>query len=283
MIGPRRRLAVLGSPIAHSQSPALHRAAYRVLGLDWDYQAAEVRAGELSGFLSDLDDSWRGLSLTMPLKREILPLLGATDAVTDLVGAANTVLFDDGRILGFNTDVYGAELMLAESLPGPLRRALILGAGATASSMLAALSHRGVEEVVVVARSPQAAGELRAVADRLGVGVDIRGFDAAAVEVSSVAPDVVVSTLPGDAALSGGFSPELRSSVPLVDIAYDPWPSAVARHWLEAGGVVSSGLGMLIHQALAQVRVFVGGDPARTLPGEDSVLAAMRAAVPGRF
>lgn len=283
MIGPRRRLAVLGSPIAHSQSPALHRAAYRMLGLDWEYGLAEVCTGDLGGFLSGLDDSWRGLSLTMPLKREILPLLGATDAVTDLVGAANTVLFDDGRVLGFNTDVHGAELMLAESLPGPLRRALILGSGATAGSMVAALARRGVEEVVVAARSPQRAGELLTIAERLGVAIVVGGFDGGgfdgAADIRSGLPDVVVSTLPGDAAPEHGLSRELRSAVPLVDIAYDPWPSAVAGLWLEAGGVVHSGLGMLVHQALAQVRVFVGGDPDRALPGEDAVLAAMRAAV----
>ncbi|GAA3745688.1 shikimate dehydrogenase [Leifsonia bigeumensis] len=277
MKDPVRKLAVLGSPIAHSRSPALHRAAYRVLGLPWEYGSAEVASGELGGFLSGLDDSWRGLSLTMPLKREILPLLGGRDAVTDLVGAANTVLFDDGRVLGFNTDVYGAEMMLAECLPGTLRRALILGSGATASSMLAALARRGVEEVVVAARTPENAGGLITVADRLGVAIAVGGFD-----TDPGAPDVVVSTLPGTAESGGGFSQELRSSVPLVDIAYDPWPSAVAGHWLEAGGVVNSGLGMLIHQAIAQVRIFVGGDPGRVLPDEEGVLAAMREAALGR-
>jgi shikimate dehydrogenase len=72
------RLAVLGSPIAHSQSPALHTAAYAALGLDWQYDAVEVTGATLANFVASRDASWRGLSLTMPLKRDVLPLLQAT-------------------------------------------------------------------------------------------------------------------------------------------------------------------------------------------------------------
>jgi len=279
VIVPAQRLAVLGSPISHSRSPEIHAAAYRVLGLPWEYGREEVASGELEEFISGLDDTWRGLSLTMPLKREILPLLGEVDAVTELVGAANTVLFDDGRVLGFNTDVYGAERMIAEVLPAPLRHALILGSGATACSMVAALARRGVDRVDVLARSPHRAAELLAVADRLGVAVTVHGADAVSMTDTGVGePEVVVSTLPGDAEPALALPPDLRSSVPLIDIAYDPWPSAVARHWLEVGGTVDNGLGMLLHQAVAQVRVFVAGDPDRPLDDEGAVLAAMRAA-----
>lgn len=269
-----RRLAVLGSPIRHSRSPVLHRAAYRMLGLDWEYGVAEVPAGALGGFLEGLDDSWRGLSLTMPLKREILPLLGERDAVVELVGAANTVLFDGGRTLGFNTDVYGAGRAIEEAHGGPISRALVLGAGATAASVLAALAGLAVASVQVATRSPLRAADLTDLARRLDLNVSITGLDA------TVAPtDLVVSTLPGTAELVREFPPDLRAAVPLLDIAYDPWPTAIARHWLEAGGTVRSGLGMLLHQAHAQVRVFVGGDPSAPLERDPEVLAAMRKAL----
>uniref|UniRef100_UPI0037C832E5 shikimate dehydrogenase family protein n=1 Tax=Salinibacterium sp. TaxID=1915057 RepID=UPI0037C832E5 len=88
----RTRLAVLGSPISHSLSPRIHKAAYEVLGLDWSYESVDVTEGSLADFVTKLDSRWRGLSLTMPLKRGILPLLDSRDSVVDTVGAANTVL-----------------------------------------------------------------------------------------------------------------------------------------------------------------------------------------------
>lgn len=276
-LAPLRRLAVLGSPIAHSLSPRLHSAAYRVLGLDWEYGRAEVATGGLGAFLEGLDDSWRGLSLTMPLKREILPLLGEQDETTALVGAANTVLFDEGRILGFNTDVHGAEAAISEAGAAGARHVVLLGAGATAASVLTALARLGVARVSVLTRSPGRAGELFALAEGLEPEVSIAGLEAL-----PHAADAVVSTLPGTAGLVRDFPAELRASAPLIDVAYDPWPTPLARHWLQAGGAAHSGLCMLIHQAHAQVRVFVGGDAGRPLERDAQVLAALRrAAVAG--
>src|SRR3954452_11264573 len=102
------RCAVLGSPIAHSLSPVLHRAAYAELGLDWTYDAVEVDSAGLGKFVAGLDDRWRGLSLTMPLKRVVLPMLDETDRWATVSQAANTVVRDGGRLSGFNTDVPGA-------------------------------------------------------------------------------------------------------------------------------------------------------------------------------
>lgn len=277
VISAVRNLAVLGSPISHSKSPALHLAAYRVLGLDWEYTAVDVKSGELASYFASLDNSWRGLSLTMPLKREVLSLVTEQDETSREVGAANTVLFEQGEISGFNTDVYGAERMLRESLTGPLRRAVILGGGATASSVALALINLGAEELTVATRSPARAGSLAAIGKQHGVQVRLGGPD-----VPLGVPDVVVSTVPGGAELNVVFPEELRASVPLVDIAYDPWPTAIARHWVEAdGAIVNNGLGMLIYQALAQVRIFVNGTPFGELPVETDVLAAMRSAAFG--
>ena len=91
------RCAVLGRPIAHSLSPAMHRAAYARLELDWTYDACEVGEQDLPAFVAGLDDSWRGLSLTMPLKRAVLPLLDEVSPVASQVGAANTVVLERGR------------------------------------------------------------------------------------------------------------------------------------------------------------------------------------------
>lgn len=271
-----RRLAVLGDPIAHSKSPKLHRAAYAVLGLDWHYDAVRVGSGELPHFLASTDETWLGLSLTMPLKREVLPLLTTVDSVANVVGAANTVLFSGGQLGGFNTDVFGITAALREAGIPQLGRVRILGSGATAASVLAAVAELGADDVAVSVRSHKTTAPLVQLAERLGVHLRVEGFSA---EPLSEPVDVVISTLPGGAGLVQEFSEGLRDNTPLVDIAYDPWPTALAEHWSKAGGRVQSGLSMLINQALAQVRVFTSGDPTEALSDEPMVLAAMRDAV----
>src|SRR4051794_31368341 len=127
------RCAVLGSPIGHSLSPLLHRTAYDVLGLaGWTYDAVEVDEAGLGDFLVGLDDTWRGLSLTMPLKRTVLPLLDSVSPVAEAAGAVNTVLIGDAGRIGDNTDVPGAVAALRERYTGPVSTAVVVGAGATA-------------------------------------------------------------------------------------------------------------------------------------------------------
>jgi len=275
-----RTLAVLGSPIAHSQSPALHNAAYRVLGLDWAYETHEVVASALPEFIASRDDSWRGLSLTMPLKHSVIPLVESADSIAELTGSANTVLFDhaqDGtRVLrGFNTDAAGIVHALRAAGLGSVRTAQIVGGGATAASAIVASAEVGAEHVVVSVRDPDRAAALGPLAGALGLTVDVRRL-AAGPEASA---DLVISTLPGGAESGMAFSAEQVQRALLFDVAYDPWPSTAASMWAAAGGAVLSGLAMLVHQALLQVRIFVAADPLEPLPNEDRVLAAMLAAV----
>lgn len=271
------RLAVLGSPVAHSQSPALHAAAYRVLGLDWQYEAIDVAGQGLREFLARLGTEWRGLSLTMPLKREVLGLLDEIDPVASLTAAANTVLLTDGVRLGFNTDVYGITRAFRDAGVHTLAKVRILGGGATAASVLVAVQELGATAVTVSLRSPGKAAPLIELAASLGMTVSIDQLGSTVAANDPV--DAVVSTLPGHAAHDIGFPGVLRQRAVLFDVAYSPWPSLFASAWLDEGGTVISGHEMLINQALAQVRVFVGGDPQKALPNEEAVLAAMRAAV----
>ncbi len=110
------KAAVLGSPISHSLSPVLHRAAYQALGLDgWSYQGIECDEGQLPGLLAGCGPDWAGLSLTMPLKRTVRDLLDWAEPLVTEVGAANTVVFDAGLRRGYNTDVPGMIAALAEA------------------------------------------------------------------------------------------------------------------------------------------------------------------------
>jgi shikimate dehydrogenase len=275
------RLAVLGSPIAHSRSPRLHAAAYRQLGLDWSYGAEEVTGPQLAAFVRGRDASWRGLSLTMPLKRDVLPLLASLDATASLTGVANTVLFDrsggDAALRGFNTDVHGVTAAFAEGGVDSLDHVHILGGGATAASVLVAVHRLGAQRVLLRLRDPARAAALVDLGRTLGVHVSVAPLDAPLAGAGL--PDAVVSTIPGHAEHAVELPVAVRERAVLFDVAYDPWPSALALSWAEAHGRVVSGLGMLLHQAVAQVRVFVAGSPDIELPDENRVVDAMRRAI----
>ncbi|HZC26971.1 MAG TPA: shikimate dehydrogenase [Actinopolymorphaceae bacterium] len=272
-----RRCAVLGSPIAHSLSPVLHRTAYAELGLDWRYDAFEVDEAALPGFVDRLGPEWRGLSLTMPLKRAVIPLCDEVLEPATLVGAVNTLLLDDGRRTGANTDVPGIVAALRERGVTSVRRALVLGVGATACSALAGLAEIGIAEVRAVARDPARAGELRALAYRLDVDVSVVSWDVAgATARGGAGVDIVVSTVPEPAAAEMADLAVERAEV-VFDVLYHPWPTRLARTAKASGRVVVGGLDLLVHQAGVQVELMTGRIPAPVaamrLAGEEALRA----------
>jgi shikimate dehydrogenase len=250
-----RRCAVLGSPIAHSLSPALHRAAYAALGLDgWEYTAVEMTEHGLAGFLDGLDESWRGLSLTMPLKRAVLPLLHEVTATAERAGAANTVVLDGGRRTGHNTDVPGAAAALRERYAGPVGRAAVLGGGATAASVLLALADLGCTQASLHVRDPGRVADTVAAVSRHArpPRLDVRLLGEAPGEV-----DVLVSTVPAAAQPEGFVAAAARAGV-VFEVVYDPWPTPLAAAALDAGVPLVSGHDLLLHQAYLQVELMTG-------------------------
>jgi shikimate dehydrogenase len=247
------RCGVAGSPIAHSLSPVLHRAAYAHLGLDWEYERHEVSEDRLGAFLDGLDGTWRGLSLTMPLKHEAVRLATDVSPLARQVGAANTLLLDRGRRYAENTDVPGLVEALRERGVDTADAATVLGGGATAASAVAALA--GIaRRVDVVVRNPERAGDVLAVADVVGVPCRVVPWSEA---VGALAGPLVVATTPK------GAADALSASVPatpgvLFDVLYDPWPTPLAAAWGAAGGLVLGGLDLLVHQAVLQVELMTG-------------------------
>lgn len=251
------RCAVLGSPIAHSLSPAMHRAAYAELGLaDWTYEAVEVAEDALSGFLAGLEgDDWRGLSLTMPLKRVALGLVERSSEVATVVGSVNTILLgpDDGRGYGDNTDVPGAQGALRERGLDLPRSARIVGGGATATSIAYTLAALGLQDLEFVVRDAARADFAAQVARSAGADVIVQSFEHPLLEKV----DLLVSTVPGDAI--GSRSHELvASSRAVFDVAYDPWPTPLATAAEQAGLEVVTGIDLLAHQAALQVELMTG-------------------------
>jgi shikimate dehydrogenase len=250
-----RRCGVLGSPIAHSLSPVMHRAAYAALGLDWRYDAYEVDEAALPDFVAGLDASWRGLSLTMPLKRAVLPLL---DEVSDTVretGAANTVVLDDGRLSGDNTDVPGIVAALAERAVTRVMSVVIVGAGATAESMVVALRRIGLVSARILVRDPGRADGLRDRVAAAGVAVTVARLDATSVTGEA---DLVVSTVPASAIAE--HTDALAGAAAVFDAIYDPWPTPLTESARARGRTVVTGVDLLAHQAVRQVSLMTGRD-----------------------
>ncbi len=250
-----RRCAVLGSPVAHSLSPVLHRAAYAELGLPWSYDAIEVTEDTLPGFLEGLDPSWRGLSLTMPLKRAVLPLLDELGTHAATARAANTVVLDDGRRVGENTDVPGAVAALRDRGVGDVRTATVLGGGATATSTLLALAELGCERARLVVREPARATETVEAVQRHRAApvVDVLRLD----DVRPEPTDVLVSTVPA-VAQDDRVLGLLEGSSAVFEVLYDPWPTPLAARALAAGLPLVGGLDLLVHQAVLQVELMTG-------------------------
>lgn len=255
-----RRAAVLGWPIAHSRSPQLHRAAYAALGLDWLYDGIEMTPDRLPDFVARCaGPAWVGLSLTMPLKSDVLPLLDDTSEIARQVGAANTVVFDGARRIGHNTDVPGMRAALEGAAGGSFapRSGSIIGGGATARSAVAALVGMGVGQVEVVVREPARAQPVAALAQVLGASCEIHAWPAAGNALRS---DVVVSTVP--AGVADALSDQIPRSVGvLLDVAYGHGESPLVRQWREVGGSAADGLDLLLWQAADQVRLFTGLEP----------------------
>lgn len=264
-----RRAAVLGSPIAHSLSPLLHRAAYRSLGLDWTYDRIEMGEAGLADFLSDFraDESWVGLSLTMPLKDRARLLADDLSDTCRKSEAANTLIKRDGRVFADNTDPVGIEFALdrvgIDTLSGT--RIAIIGAGATARSALLAIKDLGGDSVEVVARRPQARNEVQVFAH----AQDLHCRALAWSDTHPLDHDLVISVVPA------GAADEMVPRIPtkpltLLDVVYSPWPSALTAAWQESGGVAADGLDMLVGQAARQVGLMTGMAP----PIEDMLAAA---------
>jgi len=234
----------------------LHRAGYAALGLtDWSYGRHELRADQLPDFLAGLDDDWRGLSLTMPLKVACLQVADEVTPLAARAGAGNTLVRTATGWLADNTDIPGLVTALLPAWKG-WQRAAILGAGATARSAVLALAELGVVEVKLYARRPAQAAELASWASLAAPGLRLTSGELAGWCTGD--EPVVVSTLPAGAADSRGLKP--REGL-LFDAIYAGWPTSLAQAASAAGLGVIGGLELLIAQAALQFELFTGERP----------------------
>ncbi len=259
--------AVIGSPIEHSLSPVIHRAAWAQLGIDgWEYRRLEQDGASLPGLIGGLGDDCAGLSVTMPCKQAVMPLLDAIDPLASAVGAVNTVVPSSGVLAGFNTDVAGIASAVRRACSLAQRplpaSALILGARATASSALAAFGELGITTSTVAARRFGGPGSAVAAASRLGVTIEqVLWSNVEAVFQAARAVDLIVSTLPAGVADPLAQCLDVRDGQVLLDVVYSPRNTALRSVFEAGGGIVAEGTDMLVYQAGAQVQLMTGRSP----------------------
>jgi len=274
---------VLGHPVSHSLSPVLHLAAYEALGIDWPYEAIDVDESDLEEFLAGLDDTWAGLSLTMPLKIEAARLADFVEPQAKLLGTVNTLvasgLGEYRQWVGANTDIHGMVAAFTEARVTSCSRAVVIGGGATATSALAAFASLGAPNADVIVRSKARAGRLMHAASKMGLRprfIDM-GSDEALAALSQA--EVVVSTIPGvagDVLADRLSTADLRVVGHLLDVVYSPLHTRLLSAWGQAGGQGISGTRMLLHQAAEQVRLMTGL-PAPTTVMDEAMGRALTA------
>ena len=253
-------------------SPVLHRAGYAALGLSgWDYGRYEVREPDLADFVARCDLTWRGLSLTMPLKLVALEV-GRPDDLARLVGAANTLVFDhtSGGHRVTNTDVGGMVNAVRAVGVHEVSAATVLGAGGTARAALTSIARLGARRVTIVLRTLERAEPLKPLAAALDLDLVVQHWS-----MPLLAADLLVSTAVAGAA--DGLAEAAAATAPVVfDVIYDPWPTALAVAAERQGRVVLSGLDLLVHQAVLQFELFTGHllDPAVMMAAGRKALTA---------
>jgi shikimate dehydrogenase len=251
---------------------AMHNAAYRALGLDWHYVPFEVH--ELAPAIAAMRAlGIRGLGISVPFKRDILPLLDALDPVAAAIGAVNTVVNDDGRLVGHNTDCTGATRALAEALPPAGARVLVLGAGGAGRAVAFGLREAGAK--VTLANRNDGAGA--ALARELGCAwLPWAERGRADFEALVNATSLGMAGVGLEAPTAGPFPPLV------MDIVYKPLATELLRLASERGARTIHGGRMLLHQAAAQHELytapFTGGRPAPL----DAMDAALMELVEGR-
>ena len=249
----------MGDPVTHSLSPLLHNAAFASLNLDWVSVGFPVAAGTAAPAIRGMRAlGIRGLSVTMPHKASVAALVDRRTEVADALGAVNCVVADAGVLVGHNTDGEGfvASLRRGAAFDPSGRRCVVAGAGGAARAVVYALASAGAAEVVVVGRTPErarAAAAVAGVAGRTGVAAD--------ASVAELVVDATPTGMDGTAAVADAplIDPHLLGPGQLVvDLVYRP----PVTPWLEAaaagGARTLGGLGMLVHQAAAQVSLWTG-------------------------
>lgn len=260
--GNTKIAGVIGDPISHSMSPSLHNGWLKKMKIDGVYKAQQVSADKLKEFFSQMkNDGWAGCNITIPHKEAALEFIDEIEETADEIGAVNTVVNQDGKLLGFNTDAYGFWQNLkngVSDIENYKEKAVVVGAGGAARAVVYALKKAGVKEVVIVARNPDKAEELLDIDENMA----IEHMDNLEEELENTS--MLINTTPLGMKGKGSFDwplDSLAKDALVTDIVYNPIETALLKKAARQENKTIDGLGMLIYQAMPGFEAWFGQRP----------------------
>lgn len=258
--GATRTVGIIGWPVSHSLSPAIHNAAFAALGLDWVYVPLPVHPLQLLAALTGLRAmGFAGANVTMPHKAAVADLVDELSDDARRLHAVNTIVCDGERLRGENTDTPGFErfLKMDVGVDTTGRAALILGAGGASRACALALARSGVASITVAAREPDRVTDVATAVEGLGADVQAVAFD----EAATVDADLIVNATPLGSRQETLPIPVLGPSVVVVDLLYHPTVTPLLVQARAHGATAFGGVGLLLHQAALSFEIWTGQQP----------------------
>jgi shikimate dehydrogenase len=265
--GNTRMVGIIGSLLDNTLSPTIHNAAFDYMGLNWCYVPMPVQEGSLKEAVEGLKAlRFVGVNVTMPFKTEVLPLLDEVAMFAESVGAVNTILFDKGRSIGYNTDGPGFYTALVRDLGYDVkgRKVLIMGAGGASRSVTVSLALAGCASIVIVNRSPEKSRQLAEIVRKSAPGIEIKWLSPNEnYDLLIADSDVIINATP----LSNFHGSVLRVPVAILnrnqvvcDLNYSVYQPLLLQGAEARGAQVMDGKGMLLYQAAAAFEIWTGLD-----------------------
>jgi shikimate dehydrogenase len=259
--GKTRVCAIIGDPVEHSLSPMMHNAAFKKLGLNLVYVAFTVTPTKLkTALLGAKSLGLRGLNVTMPHKNAVISHLDAVDSTAKAIGAVNTVLNNQGKLIGYNTDGRGAMIALQENGVYPTEKKMVLLGAGGAAKAIAYQAAQDVEELVILNRTPEKAKKLAEALKSFGAKVKGGTLSSEVLKQELPTTDILVNAtsvgMHPDVDISPVPSDLLHSNLSVMDIIYNPLETRLLKDAKSAGAKVGSGIEMLLYQGAVAFEIW---------------------------
>jgi shikimate dehydrogenase len=272
-------VGLIGDPVAHSMSPPMHNAAFDYIGLDFVYVPFNVKNTALGEAIKCAQAlRIKGLNVTIPHKTSVMEFLDIIDKPAELIGAVNTIKFDENGATGYNTDGLGAVKALEEVTSVNNKKVVIIGAGGAARAVAFQLILSGIESLTIINRTPEKALKLKnEITSKIESNVAYGNLEILEKEISKA--DILIDTTPIGMYPHINDEPVImaemmRSDLVVNDLVYNPLDTVLLKEADKAGAKGVSGLKMLIYQGAEAFKIWTGVDAPVDIM-EDAILKSL--------